>query len=109
MRAEESAVVVRVVEYAENVAIRTATYEPAGAGWPLSGEDAQRFVRDDGVLRFAHTVTGAVFLPNFEAPADVDGDNRYQVRLATADASAIEVEVYITDRDEPGWVTLSTA
>jgi len=45
----------------------------------LSGDDAERFTIDDmGVLRFAQT-------PDFEAPADLDGDNRYRIVVEVDD------------------------
>ena len=45
--------------------------------WSLSGADAARFeISDDGELRFAGLA------PDFEAPADSDGDNVYDVTVS---------------------------
>ena len=75
---------------------------PAGsAGWSLEGDDAAVFAVD--------AVTGALSMAakDFEAPADADGDNVYEVTVGVVDAAgragAVSVEVTVTDVDEaPG-------
>ena len=110
--AASAAAETRVVDYPENAVTRVAAFSPADAAWTLSGADAPRFVMDGGVLRFARTATGVAFLPDFESPADADGDGRYRVRLTAGVAGrtrARDVTVRIADRDEQGRATLSLA
>jgi len=113
------------VEYPENGARRIlglaglpGAAPAAGAGgavsWTLSGPDAGLLAVEAGALRFARDpATGALFLPGFEAPADADGDNRYEATLtgASADGTAIAhgVTVTVTDVDEPGRAALSAS
>ena len=75
---------------------------PAGsASWSLEGDDAGVFAVD--------AVTGALSMAakDFEAPADADGDNVYEVTVGVVDAAgragAVSVEVTVTDAVEaPG-------
>ena len=71
--------------------------------WALSGPDAADFTITDGDLTF-------VASPNFESPADADGDNTYEVTVSASDSSSnrgvMEVEVKVANVDEPGTVTL---
>ena len=64
--------------YAENGTVPVATYTatgPVAATWTLSGDDMDDFtIGDDGMLMFATS-------PDFEAPADADTDNIYQVTV----------------------------
>jgi len=72
------------VEFAENgegaVATFTATDpEDDEITWSLTGDDAADFaISDDGVLTFATS-------PNYEAPADADTDNIYEVTVTATD------------------------
>ena len=94
------------VDYAENgdgaVAAYTAT-DPEGEtiAWSLSGAD-------DGV--FSMTAGELAFLvpPNYENPADADGDNVYRVSVKATDSSgasaSFEVTVRVTDVADPNIV-----
>ena len=119
------------IEYAENQAVRVATYtassaeDRAGITWILSGDDAEHFSIDTppGVLRL-HIDPDAdgLFpkLPDFEAPDDEDGDNDYAVTVEVSDGkdadgnadltvdASIAVTVTVTNANEAGTVTLST-
>ncbi len=100
-----------VIDYPENQTIRVTSFLPAEASWSLGGEDAQRFSIARGVLRFAREGRRA-FRPDFEAPADADGDNRYRLTIqALADGHEIRqaLTVQVVDRDEPGRVVLDNA
>ena len=104
----------REIAYPEGGAVRVLTL-PALAheraqpgGWRLSGPDAARFRIEAGALRFAGR-------PDFEAPGDAGGDNRYEAALhrdpaGNADAGTLSDTLYIRvsvrDRDEPGRATL---
>ena len=76
----------------------------------LTGADATDFDITDGVLTFLSS-------PNFEAPADADTDNVYNIMVratevradddaGAADSSTIDVTITVTDVDEPGTVTI---
>ena len=94
------------VDYAENgdeaVAAYTAT-DPEGEmiAWSLSGAD-------DGV--FSMTAGELAFLapPNYENPADANGDNEYRVSVTATDTSgasaSVEVTVRVTDVTDPNIV-----
>ena len=98
------------IMYAENGTGPVATYtavDPEGAditSWTLTGDDADDFVIDGGVLSFAKS-------PNFEVATDVGTDNTYSVTVQATDESnkvgMHEVTVEVTNVDEPGTVTLS--
>ena len=99
----------KTISYAENgmdpVASFNATDEDGDAiEWSLAGEDAGAFaISDDGVLTFKET-------PNFEGPADDNLNNVYKVMLqASSDGQTAteDLEITVTDEDEPGKVTLS--
>ena len=79
--------------------------------WSLSGPDAGDFTitasgnNDDmGALTFRAS-------PNYEMPADADGDNVYEVTVSATDADSNRgeksVEVKVANVDEEGEVTLS--
>ena len=98
------------IEYSENGTDPVATYnavDPEGAAitsWTLSGDDADDFMIDGGVLSFAKS-------PDYEAAADEGTDNTYEVTVQATDESnkvgMHEVTVEVTNVDEPGTVTLS--
>ena len=72
--------------------------------WSLSGDDAGDFTIKGGVLVFAAA-------PDFESPADMGGDNVYEVTVKADDGTYMDtqdVTVTVTNVDEPGEVTLST-
>ena len=64
----------------------------------LSGEDAARFALDPvtGVLSFIEA-------PDYEAPADADGDNVYDVTITATDGSlsdSADIRITVTDEEE---------
>ena len=89
-----------------NVATYTAT-DPEGADidWTLSGADMGAFAINGGTLTFMAT-------PDYENPADADGNNEYMVKVMAADgfsSATHDVMVMVTNMDEDGMVTLSPA
>ena len=97
--------------------------------WSLSGADADDFcITDAGVLQFVtSSLSGAdaddfcitdagvlqfVTSPDFEAPTDAGGNNRYEVTVVATDSAgntaSRAVTVRVTNVDEDGVVTLST-
>ena len=72
--------------------------------WSLGGPDAGDFTIIGGALTFRAS-------PNYEMPADADGDNVYEVTVAASDADSNRgeksVEVKVDNVNEPGIVTLS--
>ena len=71
--------------------------EDARTAWSLSGADAAMFhMSAEGVLSFAAA-------PDFEAPADSDGDNVYEVTVTAAGVHTVSVNitVAVTDTAEP--------
>ena len=105
------------VNYAENgtepVTAFSAT-DPEGEEikWSLDGPDAATFTIEGGVLAFKKS-------PNYEKPTDADdsddagdqgkGDNVYKitVKASSSTTSKQDVEVTVTNVDEPGKVTFS--
>ena len=92
--------------YAENGTGPVATYRAIGsnaasATWALSGADAGDFrISSSGVLTFPRS-------PNYEAPADADTDNVYQVTVRASDRrynAMLAVTVSVTDVFEPPFV-----
>ena len=89
------------VSYAENRTDTVATYtasDPEGTSitWSLSGDDAEDFVINEGVLTFGAT-------PNFEAAADANTDNVYLVTVEASDGSVkgtLDVTVTVTGVNE---------
>ena len=112
------------VSFAENGAGRVATYTASseqdqdGVDWIVTGTDGTHFTIDTpgGALRF-HIVPVApnIFpkLPDFESPDDSDENNEYSILLlaqvGSATSSAVEVTVNVTDVDEAGVISLSSA
>ena len=92
--------------YAENGTGTVATYRAIGsnaasATWALSGADARDFrISSSGVLSFPRS-------PNYEAPADADTDNVYQVTVRASDRrynAMLAVTVSVTDVFEAPFV-----
>ena len=81
--------------------------EDATLEWSLKGVDADEFDigGSTGVLTFDST-------PNYESPADADGDNDYHVTIVVTDAEGNtdehDVTITVTNVVEPGTVTFST-
>ena len=112
------------VSYAENQAVRVATYTASsaedrdGITWILSGDDKDHFSIDTppGVLRF-HIDPDAdnsfPKLPDYEAPDDKDAKNDYEVivlaQAGSAFTSPLRVTVMVTDENEAGAISLSPA
>ena len=72
--------------------------------WSLGGPDAGDFTIEEGALTFRAS-------PNYEMPADADGDNVYEVTVAATDADSNRgeksVKVKVANVNELGTVTLS--
>ena len=96
-------------EYAENGRTPVATFtasdpERATIIWSLTGVDAEGFTIVGGVLRFSSS-------PDYEAPADTDGNNTYEFMVMASDGTNSDtenVEIEVTNVDEAGTVVLST-
>ena len=88
-------------DYDENGTDPVATYTASGPDaasvrWSLGGPDAGDFTITGGVLAFRVS-------PNYEAPADVGGDNVYNVTVTANDGENTamrDVTVRVTDIDE---------
>ena len=94
------------VAHPENTRNVDATYMASGAtgqvSWTVGGDDAGAFTISGGMLTFNTA-------PNFEAAADANTDNMYNVTVvATADGNmdSQDVTVTVTDADEDGMVTV---
>ena len=92
----------RSIEYAENDTVAVAAYTATGpnaasATWTYYGDDVGSFtITGGGVLAFRSP-------PDFESPADMDGDNVYQVTVEANDGTYTgtrDVTVTVTDVDE---------
>ena len=90
------------VSYAENGIVPVAVYvasHPEGAtvSWSISGDDRGAFTIGDGVLSFKVS-------PDYESPADLDGDNDYEVTVEVSDgvtgSVALGVTVTVTDAND---------
>ena len=71
--------------------------------WSLSGADGDRFDIDNGTLTFKSD-------PNFEAPADANRDNVYEVTAQASDGvntGTLDITVTVGNVEEAGTVTLS--
>ena len=97
------------IEYAENGTDPVATYtavDPEGVEikWSLSGDDADAFTIEGGVLAFVKS-------PNFEAMGDANTDNIYDVVVEATDGTGHvgreTVMVEVINVDEDGTVKLS--
>ena len=112
------------VSVAENDYGRVATYwalplaDPGEVRWSLAGSDAAHFTIDDppGALRLRSAPVAPGLWPqaaDFEAPRDADGDNVYEVTVVASAPGYAEaglaVSVAVTDADEAGEVSFSTA
>ena len=93
------------IPYAENgtEVVQTFTLsdqDDSGGEWSVSGDDAGDFeISSDGALSFKSS-------PNYESPADKDGDNSYKVTVSRAGGS-LDVVVMVTNDDEAGSVTIN--
>ena len=96
--------------YAEGGRDAVGTYtasgpEAASAIWDASGDDAGHFMVDgsgESVMLMFRTS------PDYEPPADADGDNLYEVTLEASDGTytdSRDVMVTVTDADDAGSVT----
>ena len=113
-----------VITFAENGAGRVATYTASseedqhGVVWTVAGTDSAHFTIDapGGALRFhIDPIDPNIFpkLPDFESPDDADADNDYEITLLARAGSTISapyaVTVTVTDVDEAGVISLSSA
>ena len=114
------------IKYAENQAVRVATYtassaeDRGGITWILRGDDKDHFSIDNppGVLRF-HIDPDAdnpfSKLPDYEMPDDADGNNAYEVTVFAGAGTPftsldpLRVTVTVTDENEAGAISLDTA
>ena len=95
--------------YAENNTAQVARYtatDPEGRTviWTVTGTDADDFTISNGVLNFSPA-------PNYEARADADGDNNYEVTVVASDGDLTTPQaltVTINNLDEAGSLTLSS-
>ena len=98
-----------VVPYDENNTAQVARYtatDPEGRTviWTVTGTDADDFTISNGVLNFSPA-------PNYEARADADGDNNYEVTVVASDGDLTTPQaltVTINNLDEAGSLTLSS-
>ena len=93
------------VDHPENTTSVNATYMASGASgtvaWTVSGDDAGAFTISGGMLTFNTA-------PDFEAAADANTDNMYNVTVvAAADGNmdTHDLTVTVTDADEAGMIT----
>ena len=111
------------VEFPENSWSRVATFtasseeDRAGIDWVLAGTDTDHFSIDNppGALRFAlQAVAPRIFSepPDFEAPADGDAANTYELTVSAEAGSSVTAThtftVTVTDVDEEGALSLSS-
>ena len=93
------------IDYAENRTDAVETYtaidpddEPAGITWSVSGADSDDFSIDENSGELSFNTP-----PNFESPADNDGDNDYEVKVVANDGEATgerDVIVRVTNVSE---------
>ena len=79
--------------------------DTADPTWTLSGPDRSKFDITGGVLTFK-----AASVPNFEMPADANGDNVYEVTVVATVAGKAgmrAVKVTVENAEEAGMVTLN--
>ncbi len=81
--------------------------DAASARWSLEGDDRGDFMVEGSgasvMLKFRTS-------PDYEAPADADGDNVYEVTVKATDGTYTDTQnvmVTVTDDDDPGTVALS--
>ena len=98
-----------VPPYDENNTARVARYtatDPEGATviWSVTGNDADDFTISNGDLNFSTA-------PNYEARADADGNNDYEVTVVASDGDLTTrqaLTVTVNNLDEAGSLTLSS-
>ena len=93
------------LRYRENGTKSIATFsaddpDDDDLSWHVGGLDSKAFkISDDGVLSFKTS-------PDFENPADRDGDNRYEIRVKVADdgspsrSDSQDVRIRVTNQNE---------
>jgi hypothetical protein len=93
------------LRYKENGTKSVATFsaddpDDDDLSWHVDGLDSKAFkISDDGVLSFKTS-------PDFENPADRDGDNRYEIRVKVADdgspsrSDSQDVRIRVTNQNE---------
>ena len=102
------------VTYAEDRTDAVGTYEVTGGDgtstvtWSLEGADVSQFTLDGTGMSRTLMFSSA---PDFEAPADADGDNGYMVTVkaeAGGEEEMVEITINVTDADELGTLTGDT-
>ncbi len=89
------------ITYMENGTADVETYTPSGpvdASWSRSGDDAGDFTITGGVLKFVRS-------PDYEAAADANTDNEYNVTVmakAGGETGMVDVTVTVTNVEELG-------
>ena len=94
------------VTYTENATVEVGAYTAVDVDgddviWSRSGADAGLFTVVDGVVRFLSP-------PDYDAYADADGDNRYNVEVRASDGRltiSYPVTVTVTNVNEPPLVS----
>ena len=102
------------LSYAEDRTDAVGTYEVTGGdgsaiSWSREGADAGQFTLTGTGMSRTLMFSSA---PDFEAPADADGDNEYMVTVkaeAGGEMAMQEVTVMVTNMEEAGTVTLDPA
>ena len=101
--------------YAEGRTDAVATYEVTGGDgtstvtWSLEGGDAGQFRLEGTGMSRTLMFSSA---PDFEAPADADGDNEYMVIVkaeAGGEEEMVEITINVTDVDEHGTLAGDTS
>ena len=96
------------VTYAEDRTDAVGTYEVTGGDgtstvtWSLEGADVSQFTLEGTGMSRTLMFSSA---PDFEAPADADGDNGYMVTVkaeAGGEEEMVEITINVTDADELG-------
>ena len=98
------------MSYPENSTATVATYaavEPSGntITWSAAGDDGSLFSVTEGALSFNSS-------PDYESPADSDGNNSYVVKVQASDGTetaSLDITINVTNVNEAPSVTGETA
>ena len=109
-----------LLDFAENATGPVATFTSTATGnrtiegFTLGGTDAGHFMLE--FIRESTSAEGVVTFkepPNFEAPADANTDNRYEISITSTDSdgetsAATMITIRVTDAEDPGSVNAIT-